>query len=76
MYLTIEQTADYLNLDVSEINRLMRERQIRYIRVDEDILIYREQFNLFLKQREHYLKELQDYLNTPLPEDIDVKDED
>ncbi|MBF0780223.1 MULTISPECIES: helix-turn-helix domain-containing protein [unclassified Granulicatella] len=76
MYLTISQTAEYLHLDVSEIVRLIREKQIRYVRVDDDILIYKEQFNLFLKERERYLKEYQDYLNTPLPDDIDIKDED
>lgn len=76
MYLTIQQTAEYLSLDITEITRWIYQNQIRYVQVDEDILIYKEQFNLFLKVRERYIKELQDYLNTPLPEDINVKDED
>lgn len=76
MYLTVQQTADYLAIDTTEVFRLLREKQIRYLTIDDDILIYKEQFNLFLKEKERYLKELADYLNTPLPEDIDVKDED
>lgn len=76
MYLTIEQTADYLNLSVNEIIRLIRERQIRTLTVDDEILIYREQFNLFLREMEKKKYERDEYLQTPIPEDPDVKDED
>lgn len=76
MYLTIGQTAEYLDLDISEITRFIFEKQIRYITVDGEILINKEQFNFFLKQREKYIKELEEFLQTPLPEDIDIKDED
>ncbi|MPM14134.1 hypothetical protein SDC9_60494 [bioreactor metagenome] len=76
MYLNIQETADYLEVPVSEIHRLIRERQIRTISVDEEILLNRNQFNLFIEQREKYKQELEAYLNTPLPEDPDIKDED
>lgn len=76
MYLTIEQTADYLDLDISEITRFIYEKQIRYVTIDSEVLINKEQFNFFLKQREKYMKELEEFLQTPLPEDIDIKDED
>lgn len=76
MYLTIEQTADYLNLSVNEIIRLIREQQIRTLIVDDEVLIYREQFNLFLKEMEKKKRERDDYFQTPIPEDLDVKDED
>lgn len=76
MYLTIEQTADYLNLSVNEIIRLIREQQIRTLIVDDEVLIYREQFNLFLKEMEKKKRERDDYFQTPIPEDPDVKDED
>lgn len=76
MYLTIEQTADYLNLSVNEIIRLIRERQIRTLIVDDEVLIYREQFNLFLREIEKKKYERDEYLQTPIPEDPDVKDED
>ena len=76
MYLTIEQTADYLSLSVNEIIRLIRERQIRTLIVDDEVLIYREQFNLFLREIEKKKYERDEYLQTPIPEDPDVKDED
>lgn len=76
MYLSIEETAEYLDLPLSEIHRLMREKQIRYLQVEGDVLIYKEQFNLFLKERKKQKERFEDYLNEPIPEDIDIKDED
>ncbi|WP_062532705.1 helix-turn-helix domain-containing protein [Jeotgalibaca dankookensis] len=76
MYLTINQTAEYLNLPVHEIQRLIRENQIRIVTVDDEILIYQEQFNLFLKEMEKKKRERDEFLSTPIPEDPDIKDED
>lgn len=76
MYLTIEQTAEFLDVPESEIYRLIREKQVRYLTIDDQILLYKEQFNLFLKARERQIEAYQDYLNTPIPEDKDIKDED
>lgn len=76
MYLTIEETADYLNLSITDITRLIRDKQIRTLSDGETILIYKEQFNLYLQEIEKYKKEIQDYLDEPIPEDIDIKDED
>jgi excisionase family DNA binding protein len=76
MYLNIQETADYLEVPISEIQRLIRERQIRTICVDDDILLNRDQFNFFIEQREKYKHELEAYMNTPLPEDPDIKGED
>lgn len=76
MYLTIEQTAEYLHLSIDDIHRLIRERQIRYVVVDEELLIYREQFALFLRAREDYWRKVAEELAQPLPEDPDIKDED
>ncbi len=76
MYLTIEETAEYLNLPISDIERLIREKQIRTLSDGETLLIYKEQFNLFIKEMEKAKKELEDYLAEPIPEDIDIKDED
>ncbi|SDQ11440.1 excisionase family DNA-binding protein [Carnobacterium viridans] len=76
MYLTIEETAEYLDLSITDITRLIREKQIRTLSDGETTLIYKEQFNLYLQEIEKYKKDLQDYLNEPIPEDIDIKDED
>lgn len=76
MYLTIEQTAEYLNLPVNEIIRLIREQQIRTLVVEDEVLIYQEQFNLFLREIEKKKRERDEYYQMPIPEDPDVKDED
>lgn len=76
MYLTVEQTAEYLEVPVSEIYRLIRENQVRFLVIDGEVMLYQEQFNLFLKERERQLVIYEEYLNTPIPEDKDIKDED
>lgn len=76
MYLTIEKTAEYLNVSVSKVYRLIREKQVRTIQVDDELLLNKEQFNLFMKEMEKQKEALEEYLNTPIPEDIDIKDED
>ncbi|WP_192988444.1 helix-turn-helix domain-containing protein [Carnobacterium mobile] len=76
MYLTLEETAEYLDLTISEVYRLVREKQIRTISDGEDLLVNKDQFNLYLKSLEKYKAELLDYLNEPLPEDSNIKDED
>ncbi|MFL2100124.1 helix-turn-helix domain-containing protein [Desemzia sp. FAM 23991] len=76
MYLSILETAEYLQLPVNEIHRLIREKQVRVVRIDNETLLNKEQFDLFLKAREKKKAEIEEYLNTPLPEDPDIKDED
>lgn len=76
LYLTIVETAKYLDLPAREIERFIREGQIRTIRYEEKVLINRIQFNLFLRERKKYKQEIAEYLQEPIPEDIDIKDED
>ncbi|WP_034550384.1 excisionase family DNA-binding protein [Carnobacterium funditum] len=76
MYLTLEETAEYLDIEISEVYRLVREKQIRTVSDGEDFLVNKQQFNLYLKSLETYKAEIQDYLNELPPEDIDIKDED
>ena len=44
--------------------------------MDEEVLINRSQFDFFIKQRQKMIEEYQKYLDEPIPEDIDIKDED
>ncbi|WP_085560082.1 excisionase family DNA-binding protein [Carnobacterium iners] len=76
MYLTLEETADYLGTEISEIYRLVRETQIRTVSDGEKLLVNKQQFNLYLKSLEAYKIEIQNYLNESLPEDSNIKDED
>lgn len=76
MYLTIEQTAEYLQVDVAYVLQLLRDKQITGFVVEQEILINQHQFDFFLQQRKKLIEEYQRYLDEPIPEDIDVKDED
>ncbi|MBM4765236.1 excisionase family DNA-binding protein [Bacillus sp. B15-48] len=76
MYLTIKETAEYLSLSEEKIERLIRQKQIRAIFDGEEYLIFKEQFNTHFRQLEKYKKIIEEIQNEPIPEDIDIKDED
>ncbi|MDY0395758.1 excisionase family DNA-binding protein [Virgibacillus halophilus] len=76
MYLTIKETADYLSIEEGTVRALVLQGRIRSIFDGETYLINQEQFTTHFEQLEKYKKMLEDYLNEPIPEDIDVKDED
>ena len=76
MYLTIEEHADYIAMNPSSVTALVMKGRIRAIHDGEQYLIYKEQFTTHFEQVEKYKKMIQEYLNEPIPEDIDVKDED
>lgn len=76
MYLTIKETAEYLNFPESYIEHLILNNKIRAVHDGEKYLINKEQFNTHLEQMENYRKLIEEILNEPIPEDIDVKDED
>ncbi|WP_251550932.1 excisionase family DNA-binding protein [Neobacillus muris] len=76
MYLTMKETAEYLSLSEDTIKKLIQQKKIRALFDGGEYLIYKEQFNTHLKQMEKYKQLVEEYLNEPVPEDIDVKDED
>lgn len=76
MYLTIAETAEYLEVSEAYIEKLIQQKKIRYVFDGESYLIYQGQFQAHLKQLEQYKELVQEILNEPIPEDPDVKDED
>lgn len=76
MYLTIQEAADYLSIEESKVRALVLQGRIRAIHDGEQFLINNEQFSTHFEQVEKYRKMIQDYLNVPIPEDVDIKDED
>lgn len=76
MYLTVKETAEYLSMPEQQIESMVMQRRIRAIHDGEQYLIYKEQFNAHFKQLEKYKKLAEEVLSEPIPEDIDVKDED
>jgi len=76
MYLTIKETAEFLSLPEDYIESLVQHSRIRAIHDGEQYLINKDQFSTHLEQMEKYREQIQEYLNEPIPEDPDVKDED
>ncbi|TDO07526.1 excisionase family DNA binding protein [Bacillus subtilis] len=76
MYITIKETAEYTNLSEDYIKSLVQGGKIRAVHDGEQFLIFKGQFKTHLEQLENYRALVQEILNEPIPEDIDVKDED
>jgi excisionase family DNA binding protein len=76
MFLTVKETAEYLSLPESYISSLIQQKRIRAVFDGQQYLVNKEQFNNHLEQLEKALQELEEWKNTPIPEDMDVKDED
>jgi excisionase family DNA binding protein len=76
VYFTIKETAEYLDLSESYIERLIQEKKIRTVYDGEQYLINKEQFNNHLEQLKKYKELVEELLNEPIPEDWDAKDED
>lgn len=76
MYLTVKEAAEYLSLAEAAVEKLIQQKKIRALFDGSEYLIYKEQFNTHLKQVEKYKQLVEEILNEPIPEDIDVKDED
>jgi excisionase family DNA binding protein len=76
MYLTIKETAEYLDFPEDYIISLIRQKKIRTLHDGEQYLINKNQFTTHFEQIEKYRAMIQAYLSEPIPEDPDVKDED
>ncbi|MEH7335058.1 excisionase family DNA-binding protein [Neobacillus drentensis] len=76
MYLTIKETAEFLSIPEQTVKSLIQQKKIRALFDGSEYLIYKEQFNTHLKQMEKYKQLVEEILSEPIPEDLDVKDED
>ncbi|MFT8323399.1 MAG: excisionase family DNA-binding protein [Bacillus sp. (in: firmicutes)] len=76
MYLTIEEAAELLSISEKQVKKLIMEKRIRALYDGEQYLINKEQFTTHFKQVEKYKKYVEELLNEPIPEDLDIKDED
>jgi excisionase family DNA binding protein len=76
VYLTINEAAEYLSISEEKLRRLIVQGRIRAIHAGNGYLLNKEQFNTHLKQIEKYKELVEEYYNEPIPEDLDIKDED
>lgn len=76
MYMTVEETANYLSMPIEQVKRYILEKKIRAIFDGEDYYVNSAQFETHLEQVEELKRLIDEWRNTPIPDDIDVKDED
>lgn len=76
MYLSIKETAEFLSLPEDYIESLIHQKRIRAVHDGEQFLINKEQFNKHMEQMEKMKQLLEEWSKEPIPEDLDVKDED
>ncbi|WP_139492365.1 excisionase family DNA-binding protein [Brevibacillus dissolubilis] len=75
-YLTVRETAEYLELPVSFILEKITEGRIRAVHNGEEYLINKEQFSHHMEQMTKLKKFEHEELFEPIPESYDYKDED
>lgn len=76
MYLTISETAEYLSVSEQYVESLILQGKIRALHDGTEYLIYKDQFKSHFEQLEKYRVLVEELANEPIPEDMDVKDED
>lgn len=76
MYMTVPETAVFLSMPEEQVNRYVLEGRIRAVHDGEQYLINTSQFESHFKQLEIAKLELEEWRSTPIPDDIDIKDED
>ncbi|MER2261555.1 MAG: excisionase family DNA-binding protein [Psychrobacillus sp.] len=76
MYMTVEETADFLSMPLEQVKRYIAEKKIRAVFDGEQYVVNSAQFETHLEQVEELKRQIDEWRNTPIPEDIDVKDED
>ena len=76
MFKNLEETAKDLGMPEHQILQYIYSGRIKAIPEGNDFLINSQQFDLYHEQLERIKEEIEIWRNTPIPEDIDVKDED
>ncbi len=76
MFKNLEETAKDLGMPEYQVLQYIYSGRIKAIPEGDDFLINSQQFDLYHEQLERIKEEIEIWRNTPIPEDIDVKDED
>lgn len=76
MYKSVSETAKDISMPEQQILRYIYEGRIKAVHDGKQFLINSAQFDTYHEQLERLKEEIEIWRNTPIPEDIDVKDED
>lgn len=76
MYKTVEQTAADIGMPEQQVLQYIYAGRIKAVHDGEHFLINSAQFDMYHQQLERIKEEIEIWKNTPIPEDVDIKDED
>lgn len=76
MYKSVADTAKDISMPEDQVLRYIYEGRIKAVHDGKHFLINSTQFDTYFEQLERIKEEIEIWRNTPIPEDIDVKDED
>jgi excisionase family DNA binding protein len=76
VYKTVSETAKDISMTEEMVLRYIYEGRIKAVHDGEQFLINSAQFETYHEQLKQIKEEIEFWRNTPIPEDIDVKDED
>lgn len=76
MYRTLPEIAKYIGMPLHQVQKYVLEGRIHAVHDGQQFLVNEHQFDLYFKQLEQIREQIEEWKNTPLPPDRDVKDED
>lgn len=76
MYKTVAETAKDISMPEEQVLRYIYAGRIKAVFDGVQYLVNSAQFDTYHEQLERIKEEIEIWRNTPIPEDIDVKDED
>lgn len=76
MYMTVPETAAFLSMPQEQVNRYILEGRIKAVHDGEQYMVNTSQFETHFQQLEQAKAELAEWKATPIPDDVDIKDED
>jgi excisionase family DNA binding protein len=76
MYITIQETAEYIGMPVEQVWKYVTEGRIRAVYDGEQFLVNQAQFGQYFEQLEILKGQIEEWRNEPIPPDRDIKDED
>lgn len=76
MYITAKELAKYIQMPLNQVECLIAKRKIKAHFDGEQYMVNQSQFDTYFQQLKIYRAMIEEYWRTPIPEDIDVKDED
>ena len=76
MYKSVEETAHDLGMPQHQVLQYIYAGRIKAIHDGDNFLINSAQFDTYHEQLERIKEEIEIWKNTPIPEDVNIKDED